>query len=74
MTYTRPQVNKNVKRWLRHACKVATADRACLFVACDTADEAEDAAELATKWLPNQQRTAIERMYDVDSRVKEKLS
>jgi hypothetical protein len=54
-----PQVNKNVRRWLRYACKIATAHRACLFVACDTADEAERAAKRATKWLPNHQRSAL---------------
>jgi hypothetical protein len=70
----RPQVNKNVRRWLRYACKIATAHRACLFVACDTADEAERAAKRATKWLPNHQRAALERMYDTASRVREKLS
>jgi hypothetical protein len=70
----RPQVNKNVKSWLRYACELATDYRACLFVACDTAEEAERAAKRATKWLPNYQRAALERMYDIASRVKEKLS
>jgi hypothetical protein len=70
----RPRVNKNVKRWLRYACELATDHRACLFVSCDTADEAERAAKRAAKWLPNHQRAALERMYDFASRVKEKLS
>jgi hypothetical protein len=70
----RPRFNKNVKSWLRYACKLATDHRACLFVACDTADEVERAAKRATKWLPHHQRAALERMYDFASRVKEKLS
>jgi hypothetical protein len=70
----RPQVNKNVKIWLRYACELATTHRACLFVACDTADEAERAAKRATKWLPNHQRAALERMYDTASCVRDKLS
>ena len=70
----RPQVNKNVKSWLRYACRLATTHSASLSVACDTADEAARAAKRAAKWLPNHQRAAIERMYDVAARVKEKLS
>jgi hypothetical protein len=70
----RPQVNKKVKHWLRYVCKCATADRAIVILSCDTAEQADRAAKMAAKWLPQHRRAALERLYDASSRARSKLS
>lgn len=70
----RPQKNKNVKQWLRHACAEATVAGTCLTLACDTQEQAEWAAKTAAELLPHHERTALERMYHPQDRVRGKLS
>jgi hypothetical protein len=64
----RPQANKNVKYWLRSACKDARSRNAVVIFACDTAEQAERAAKMAAKLLPNHERTALERIYEEKTR------
>jgi hypothetical protein len=70
----RPQSNKNVRAWIRTACEMATDQMAFLSFTCDTAEEAERAAKRADKLLPKHKRVALERMYEVTSRERGKLS
>jgi hypothetical protein len=70
----RPVANRNVKYWLRHACQLATEGRAYLSFTCDTAEQAEQAAKRAAKLLPKHRRVALERLYEVTSRERGRLS
>jgi hypothetical protein len=70
----RPRANRNVKCWLRYACKEATDQNVVLMVTCDTAEQAERAAKLAIKLLPDYERAAIERIYEEAARVSTGLS
>jgi hypothetical protein len=70
----RPVANKNVKYWTRHACQLASEARAYVNFTCDTAEQAEHAARRAAKLLPKHKRVALERMYDVTSRERGRLS
>jgi hypothetical protein len=65
----RPQVNRNVKRWLKHACREASDRNAVLIVACDSAEQAQSAARMASRFLPKHQRAALERIYQEQARV-----
>jgi hypothetical protein len=65
----RPQANRNVKQWLRYACQEATDLNEILILTCDTAEQVERAAKLASKCLPkNFERAALERIYDETTR------
>lgn len=70
----RPRENRNVKSWLRYICKWVTVDSFCVIFACDTAEQAEAAARLATKLLPNHDRAALERLYEANTRPRDRLS
>src|SRR5262249_20906135 len=70
----RPQNNKSQKHWLRYACRVATEERAYLFLSCDTAEQAEQAAKAAGRRLPHHHRAALERLYEPNTRARERLS
>jgi hypothetical protein len=70
----RPRANRNVKCWLRYACEEATYQNAVLIVTCDTAEQAERAAKLAIKLLPDHERAAIERIYEEAARARTVLS
>jgi hypothetical protein len=70
----RPRRNKNLKRWLRTACKMAIEQGAAFFLSCDTAEQASAAAKQAAKLLPDYQRVALERMYAPESRSRLNLS
>jgi hypothetical protein len=70
----RPQKNKNVRHWLRHACKIATDDDCSISFSCDTSQQADQAAKIASQLLPNHRRAAIERMYDPATRTLRGLS
>jgi hypothetical protein len=71
----RPRNDHRIKRWVRDACALAAERNGCLSLGCDTAEQAEHAARRASKWLPkNYSHVALERMYDPESRIKEKLS
>ena len=52
VTINRPVVNLRVRYWLRFACEQAEEFRALLTVACDTAEQAEEAAQAVVKYLP----------------------
>ena len=66
----RPRSNKNIKKWVRSACERAREYQACISFTCDTAEQAEDAAKLAAKFLPKDyERVALERMYRPETRV-----
>ena len=65
----RPERNKNVKHWLRLACGLATEHHAFLKLGCNTNAQAEANAKRAAKLLRNHRRIALERMYEVQSRV-----
>jgi hypothetical protein len=70
----RPQTNKKVKYWVRTVCKIAEDQDASVSFACDTADQAQRVARMASKLLPNHERTALERMYRADARARSNLS
>jgi hypothetical protein len=58
---------------VRRACKEAIERQALLWFSCDTARQANLAARLAARWLPNHRRQALERMDDAESRERSKL-
>ena len=64
----RPKANKKVKCWVRTVCELANERGAAVSFSCDTAEQAERAARMAVKLLPNHQRAALERMYEANSR------
>lgn len=64
----RPNLNKNIKTWIRSACKAARDYRASIAFACDTSDQVEKAVKLAARLLPDHERIALERMYEASSR------
>jgi len=68
--------NPNVKKWTHNACQLAAEYRAVLMFNCDTAEQAEQAARRAKKWLPpHYQRMALERMLsDPKDRARANLS
>jgi hypothetical protein len=70
----RPETNKNVKQWLRTACRIADEQTAWLSVLCDTPEQVEIAARRIANWLPEYQRVALERMYEPASRERTRLS
>jgi hypothetical protein len=70
----RPQVNKNVKHWLRYACEIANEMGAALSLLCDTAEQAERGARMAGRLLPKHERIALERMYRGNTRCRGALN
>jgi len=64
----RPKANKKVESWVRAVCELANERGAAVSFSCDTAEQAEMAARMAAKLLPNHQRAALERMYEAHSR------
>jgi hypothetical protein len=71
----RPHKNKNIAYWLRSACSNATQVKDCsLFLACDTAEQAEKWARRAAKLLPNHTRAALERFNDPATRARGNLA
>ena len=52
----RPKKNKDVAGWIKNASKQAAQDKAALIFACDTAEQAENAARAAVEFLPNHKR------------------
>jgi len=64
----RPKANKKVESWVRAVCELANERGAAVSFSCDTAEQAEMAASMAAKLLPNHQRAALERMYEANSR------
>jgi hypothetical protein len=70
----RPSNNRRLKYWMRFACEIATERRAWLILTCNTSKQADHAAKLATRRLPDHQRVALERMYDPAARVRGNLS
>lgn len=69
-----PQRNHDIKRWSRFPCKLATQYRAFLFFSCNTREQAERAAERATRWLRHHRRAALERLTDPQFRRRRNLS
>jgi hypothetical protein len=65
----RPQANKSVKHWLKYACKAASDQNAILIVACDTSEQAQRAAKMASRLLPKHERAALERIYQEQARA-----
>ena len=65
----RPQANKNVKSWLKYACREASDQNAVLILVCDTAEQVERATKMAGKLLPKHERAALERIYEEQARV-----
>lgn len=70
----RPKHNNNMRRWLRFVCTLATENDCPLSFACDTHEQAERAATMAAKRLPNHRRIALERMYKAETRTFRGLS
>jgi|SRR5215831_18546983 len=62
-----------VKHWLRFVCEMATEQRMFVMLSCDTAEQAERAAKMVAKWLPQHRRVALERMYEAASRARGRL-
>ena len=65
----RPQNNRSVKNWLKHACREASEQGAVLILTCDTPEQVERAVKLAEKLLPKHDRAALERIYREESRI-----
>jgi hypothetical protein len=63
----RPKANKKVESWVRTVCELANERGAAVSFSCDTKEQAEMAASMASPLLPNHQRVALERMYQPDS-------
>jgi len=59
-----PADRQKVENWLPLACQIATKQAAALFFACDTARQAERAAQMASKLLPDHERVALERLHE----------
>jgi hypothetical protein len=74
MSINRPKINKNVKSWIRAACKTAEDLGAAVSFSCDTAEQADRAAKMASKLLPKHERIALERMYEAKTRARSSLS
>ena len=70
----RPQINKSVKRWVRTVCELARDMGASVSFACDTVEQAEQAAKRAGRLLPNHERVALERMYCAATRTRSGLN
>jgi hypothetical protein len=70
----RPKTNKKIKLWVRTVCEMATDMGASVSFGCDTAEQAERVAKMASRLLPNHERTALERMYDAGARARSNLS
>ncbi|MDA9405565.1 hypothetical protein [Bradyrhizobium sp. CCBAU 45384] len=70
----RPQTNRSVKYWLRSVCKLATGGNLGVILSCDTVEQAEHAAKLASRLLPNHERTALERVINGQSTARSKMS
>jgi hypothetical protein len=70
----RPKINKNVKSWVRYVCEMARDMGASVSFTCDTAEQTERAAKMASKLLPNHERTALERIYRADTRARQNLN
>jgi hypothetical protein len=70
-----PPTNRNIKHWLRSGCEMALEFHSAFYVIADSPQQIIWAAKLIARLLPLYQRTALERMYEPDSRhTKEKLS
>jgi hypothetical protein len=70
----RPLSDRNVKKWICTACKIAAEQKAWISLGCDTAEQAKIAAKRIAKLLPQYHRVALERMYEVTSRERNNLS
>jgi|SRR5215831_2237843 len=62
-----------LKHWLRFVCEMAREQRMFVMLSCDTAEQAERAAKMVAKWLPQHRRVALERMYEAASRARGRL-
>ncbi len=65
----RPKKNKNVRLWIRAACEHATTADCSIMFGCDTREQADMAAKVAAKHLPNHRRMPLERMYEAKTRT-----
>ena len=70
----RPKINRDVKSWIKIACKMAVEQHAVISFNCDTLEQLEQAVRLAERRLPGYERAALERMKNVESRSKAGLS
>jgi hypothetical protein len=70
----RPQRDRNIRYWTRAACEMAVEQQAFMIITCDTAAQLKTAARRVARQLPSYQRVTLERMYDPDTRVADKLS
>jgi hypothetical protein len=64
----RPAKNKNVATWLKHVCAEAAANKAALFLNCDTPQQLKRWADKALKLLPDHKRMPLERAYRAEDR------
>ena len=60
----RPRINKNVKHWFETSCEIAVQQKAALIFSCDTHQQAEAAAVLVTRRLPDYERVTLERIME----------
>jgi hypothetical protein len=65
----RPEHNKSIPYWVHRACAIATEEDCGLGIMCDTREEAERAATMASKRLPHHRRMPLERMAGAKSRT-----
>ena len=69
----RPLGSANVKRMTRSACDLVAETDALLIFAGDTAEQVETGTRRVTRRLPRWRRVALERMYEPQSRVRDRL-
>jgi hypothetical protein len=66
--------SKSLKDCVRGTCSQATEEKAFLMFSCDTATEVARVVRWASKWLPQHRRMAVERLYQAQSRARDRLS
>ena len=67
----RPQVNRNIKKWIKAACLTAVGiePQAVISFNCDTPEQLEYALKLAPRWLLGYERVPLERMEEPEGRT-----
>ena len=59
-----PTTKEDIWRWLQLFCKNAVKEKAAVIFSCDTHQQAEAAAIIATVFLTTHERVALERMME----------
>jgi hypothetical protein len=65
--------HQKVEGSLRLACMIAARRGAAVYFACNTTKQAERAAEMASKLLPDHERVALERLHELHTSARSGL-